>query len=955
MADHDSSGSLKALPDEQLWGGFVGGEDGALDILVGRYREELHWYLVLSTGRQDVAARSFQAVWSLLASYRCPFEEFASFRSWLYAAATQNAAPPTHPERFGLADFVDDLRRVEPKERRGKLFFAIRDLKQALRQPLLLVTLAGLSVPEAAKACNFTVERTWRCLEKAYQGLAQAGLFGPAGRRRPCRAATRQVVRALLVPAEGTVEREVAGHLQLCPDCAQRASTYQRIRDDVQGLAPVEMPEELAELAEEAVRQALAAPEAPKRPPACAKPERPHWEKVLMSLGALGALVLLAIGLLAAFPGKGRRIESAGEIILCEGKVEMKAPGASKWHTIGPREFLTEGALLRTDPGSLLKVRGDGVEWWLAGMSSIALGDSRTAELLAGRAYIRCDGTAESATRLASANGSVSCSQGEFTATVSLKRLRVSCISGTVAMGGELRPEQLLPGQNAMLVEGERSGPVRQARKAEVTHWLGSFESYEGRRLLPRHLAVVPLAPDVPALPEEIAVDELRVRVLLSGPVALIELSAAIRNKGSRPWRGLLSTGGLILPVPLAEARSDEVEVEPGQKRELRVAALSLLRLRDKYYGLGLNLFAWTEGEVGKLTLEVNATAEGGVREFDCPTLDHRLKKPGEVQWVRHVEQFDPKTPIVWELAFAEREGVDALCLDTATGREVLVAWRPNPASDEWLKEGRSVFVAFDAAGDFGAGGRTCAHEVLEGLLGFLPSGSSTALLAYDGTVKLDPDRLMQHFPVRMELMLESLWGLQDGKLPGGPGFLRRAIELVAAGKDERLLVLVAGRHPEVEETLRALQVPPNLRIATLQVGEGAPADAYRELCARTGGVAVALPESQSPDLAVFDFLSNLRWPAVRQAAVRIEGAEPVTANGDFASQPVAALVPVSRARRGATGRFKADLGDNRLARDFSLQQPRVLDGPTAEQLARALEDRLRPQDPALRRSWQDL
>ncbi|MHC4593202.1 MAG: hypothetical protein ACYS8L_11000, partial [Planctomycetota bacterium] len=238
---------------------------------------------------------------------------------------------------------------------------------------------------------------------------------------------------------------------------------------------------------------------------------------------------------------------------------------------------------------------------------------------------------------------------------------------------------------------------------------------------------------------------------------------------------------------------------------------------------------------------------------------------------------------------------------------------------------------------------RTFAHEVLEGLLGFLPSGTSSALLAYDGTVKLDPDRLMQHFPVRVELMLESLWDLQDGKPAGGAGFLQQAIGLVAAGEDERLLLLVAGRDPEAEKTLRVPQVPRNLRIATLQVGQGTPAEAYRELCARTGGVAVALPESQSPDLAVFDFLSNLRWPAVGQATVRIEGGDPVTARGDFASQPVAALVPISRARRAVTGRFDADVGRRRLAREFSLQEPSTLGGPGAEQLARALRDRLRP------------
>jgi hypothetical protein len=39
------------------------------------------------------------------------------------------------------------------------------------------VTVAGLTVPEAAKACNFTVERTWRCIARAYGSLARTDLF----------------------------------------------------------------------------------------------------------------------------------------------------------------------------------------------------------------------------------------------------------------------------------------------------------------------------------------------------------------------------------------------------------------------------------------------------------------------------------------------------------------------------------------------------------------------------------------------------------------------------------------------------------------------------------------------------------------------------------------------------------------------------------------------------------
>jgi DNA-directed RNA polymerase specialized sigma24 family protein len=162
-------------PDERLWEAFVGGDDQALSILERRHRVDLFWYLLLSTGKQDAAARALRSVWTLLAGFRAPYEGFGSFRAWLYAVATQNAVPATHPDTFGLTDLIDDLKRGKQSTGRSRLFFEVIDMARAERQPFLLVTFAGLTVEEAARACNFTVERTWRCLEKAYASVAHVG------------------------------------------------------------------------------------------------------------------------------------------------------------------------------------------------------------------------------------------------------------------------------------------------------------------------------------------------------------------------------------------------------------------------------------------------------------------------------------------------------------------------------------------------------------------------------------------------------------------------------------------------------------------------------------------------------------------------------------------------------------------------------------------------------------
>jgi len=160
--------------DERLWQAFVAGEDEALAALEARYRMELFWYLLLSMGKQDEAARALRSTWSLLAAFRAPFEGFGSFRAWVYAVATQNSVPATRPESFGLGDLIDDLKRGPQTSGRGRLFYRIVDMTRVLRQPFLLVTVAGLSIEDAARACNFTVERTCRCVEKAYGSMARA-------------------------------------------------------------------------------------------------------------------------------------------------------------------------------------------------------------------------------------------------------------------------------------------------------------------------------------------------------------------------------------------------------------------------------------------------------------------------------------------------------------------------------------------------------------------------------------------------------------------------------------------------------------------------------------------------------------------------------------------------------------------------------------------------------------
>lgn len=168
--------------DEGLWHAFVGGDDEAVERLAERYRDDLYWYLFLSTGDQQAAAQHLLRVWELVAKYRRPLEGFDSFRHWVYAVATQNAVPATRPDTVGLGDLLDELKRSREVSQQAGVFYALRDLLRPVRQPFLLVAVAGLTIEQAARACNFREERIIKSIDQAIAQLAPLAAFEPGAR-----------------------------------------------------------------------------------------------------------------------------------------------------------------------------------------------------------------------------------------------------------------------------------------------------------------------------------------------------------------------------------------------------------------------------------------------------------------------------------------------------------------------------------------------------------------------------------------------------------------------------------------------------------------------------------------------------------------------------------------------------------------------------------------------------
>ena len=163
---------LEKLSDEELWSAYVAGSCEAFSEVRRRHQDALFRYLVLSLSDVGAAAVALARVLGLAAAYRKPYEGFDSLKVWLFAIATQQAASPQTREEQGLTQFISELRRPDANGRQEMLMRALADMQRDIKQPFLLVTGAWLSVSEAAKACCYTVERTRRCVERAYKEIS---------------------------------------------------------------------------------------------------------------------------------------------------------------------------------------------------------------------------------------------------------------------------------------------------------------------------------------------------------------------------------------------------------------------------------------------------------------------------------------------------------------------------------------------------------------------------------------------------------------------------------------------------------------------------------------------------------------------------------------------------------------------------------------------------------------
>jgi len=158
---------------------------GAFDRLYGQHHDRIWAFLLRLTGRRDEAADLFQETWLAAARHAEQLDESSRLLPWLYTIARNKhrdarrfllfdlrkrelSALEPEPERMSADD------ELEARERAAVLQRAFYELPDASREVLLLVTIDGLSSPEAAGVLGLKEDAVRKRLSRARAELTDA-------------------------------------------------------------------------------------------------------------------------------------------------------------------------------------------------------------------------------------------------------------------------------------------------------------------------------------------------------------------------------------------------------------------------------------------------------------------------------------------------------------------------------------------------------------------------------------------------------------------------------------------------------------------------------------------------------------------------------------------------------------------------------------------------------------
>ncbi|HSP07267.1 MAG TPA: RNA polymerase sigma factor [Acidobacteriota bacterium] len=175
------------IDDElELLARLKSGDESAFDRIYERYRNRLYGFLILMSGRRDVAEDLLQETWLRFAGHAASLRTDTRLGPWLFTVARnlfysycrnrmldENRIHEMSCLHRGAIDAQTPLAITAAHEISRRLESALATLRPAYREVLLLVAVEGMAPAEAAAICGLKPEALRKRLSRAREMLAE--------------------------------------------------------------------------------------------------------------------------------------------------------------------------------------------------------------------------------------------------------------------------------------------------------------------------------------------------------------------------------------------------------------------------------------------------------------------------------------------------------------------------------------------------------------------------------------------------------------------------------------------------------------------------------------------------------------------------------------------------------------------------------------------------------------
>ncbi|PZR85408.1 MAG: hypothetical protein DLM67_25875 [Candidatus Nephthysia bennettiae] len=347
-----AAGGLDAASDLALGQAFRDGDEAALAALYDRHLRAVYDFVARvvrdPASAEDLTQMTFVRAWE----GRDKLRDTARVKAWLFTIAHNLAL--NHVTRGRKLESIDDQfdlatpaagpeAELEAKDAAQLVWAAAASLEPRQYAVLDLSLRRDLATPEIAEVLGVSSSHAAVLVNRAREALGNAVRYLLVARKRDHCPRLAELVPSGLQSLTPDQRTTVDRHMRRCPDCQGLAHRLTHPAELFGGLLPLPVPGSLRKERREFVLVAAHRPEAPARPVATWRPQRPRRDAALAGL-ALLLLALLGGEVYLARPAPALR--AAGRAAGYRGALPLPSGGpfSSPSPTVSPSPTASPGA-----------------------------------------------------------------------------------------------------------------------------------------------------------------------------------------------------------------------------------------------------------------------------------------------------------------------------------------------------------------------------------------------------------------------------------------------------------------------------------------------------------------------------------------------------------------------------------------------------------------------------------